>query len=616
MMNIILLSRDNFKMEAFVNKTATTIFLAVIFIATWLLWMPGMVSAEEVWWNDGWQYRKKISFNTTSTGADIKENLSEVPVLVRLHSGNFNFTNSREDGGDIRFVAANDTTLLKHHIEKFDTLDEIALLWVKVPHIAGSTDQGFIRMYYGNENAIGGQDAGGTYNIAQVAAYHMGEVEGPPQDATANDNHAAFFSGGQGLPGLIGNGISLNGGGDRVVVPETPSMDFSSGFTLSAWVRINMPQTDAILFSRQGTGGALSVGIEGTKIYAAIAETDGQLLITEKSTDLAVGSWHLINVVASPGSRLSIFLDGIEMIWVNLPGSLPAIAGDLIIGDDGQGGRSFIGDLDEVGIFTQPLSSDRIRAAFATQGPDGLFFMFGEELMGGGSGMPIFYLGTILKNITLDGLVVIGLLLLLSAASWIAFLGKTGFLFMANRDNQKFLNTFASNTDPVAVEIDNGEKYSSSNLFRVYRAGCKVILNGHPPAESNDQAKKPLTSSVIKTFRAELDKCYINETKRLNGNLTVLTMAISGGPFLGLLGTVWGVMNTFAAMAEAGEANIMAIAPGVASALSTTVVGLIVAIPALFAYNFLTSQIKSITADLTIFIDEFALKVENGGSES
>lgn len=89
-------------------------------------------------------------------------------------------------------------------------------------------------------------------------------------------------------------------------------------------------------------------------------------------------------------------------------------------------------------------------------------------------------------------------------------------------------------------------------------------------------------------------------------------MAISGGPFLGLLGTVWGVMNTFAAMAAAGEANIMAIAPGVASALSTTVMGLIVAIPALFGYNFLTSRIKEITADLAIFIDEFALKVENG----
>jgi biopolymer transport protein ExbB len=300
------------------------------------------------------------------------------------------------------------------------------------------------------------------------------------------------------------------------------------------------------------------------------------------------------------------------MIWANLPGKLPALTGDLVVGDSSQGGRSFIGDLDEIGIFSQPLSADRIRTAFASQGPDGLLMTFGEELMGGGSGMPIFYLGTILRNITLDGLVVIGLLLILSAASWIAFLGKTGFLMMTKRDNQKFLTSFQANANPVAVGISNGEKFSSSNLYRVYRAGCRVIENGHSTEDASDDPVPGVTSKVLKTFRTELDKWYINETKRLNGNLTVLTMAISGGPFLGLLGTVWGVMNPFAAMAEAGEANIMAIAPGVASALSTTVVGLIVAIPALFAYNFLTSQIKNITADLTVFIDEFALKVENG----
>jgi len=591
-----------------VSKRTFNLIGTLLFVVAGLLALPGNSSAEEAWWNEGWQYRKKINFNTTATGADITENLSDVPVLIRLHSGNLNFTNARGDGGDIRFVAADNVMLLKHHIEKFDTLDEIALVWVKVPRIPGSTDQSFIYMYYGNENAIGGQDAGGTFPPNQAAAYHLGEVEGLPLDATANDNNAVSFSGGQGLPGVIGNGVSLNGAGDSLVMADNPSLDFSSGFSLSAWVRINMQQADAWLFSRRGDAGSLVVGVEGTKIYAAISGKEEQTWITEKSTDLAVGTWHLVVVTGSPGNRLSVYLDGIEMIWVNLPAGLPAITGDLIVGDGSQGDHSFIGDMDEIGIFTQTLSADRIRAAFASQGPDGLLMTFGEEIMGGGSGMPVFYLGTILKNITLDGLVVIGLLLILAAISWIAFLGKAGFLFMANRDNRKFLDTFEAYTDPVAESIDNGDNFSSSNIYRVYRAGCRVIQNGNPAEAGTPQ----VSTKTLKTFRTELDKGYINETKRLNGNLTVLTMAISGGPFLGLLGTVWGVMNTFAAMAEAGEANIMAIAPGVASALSTTVVGLIVAIPALFAYNFLTSQIKSITADLTVFIDEFALKVENG----
>ena len=155
------------------NKVSFHLFVAIQVVVALLL-MPGPSMAEDAWWNDGWQYRKKINFNTTPTGADIKENLTDVPLLVRLHSGNFNFTNAREDGGDIRFVAADDMTLLKHHIEKFDTLDEIALVWVKVPRIAGSTDQGFIRMYYGNENAIGGQGALRPFSVDQVAAHSLG----------------------------------------------------------------------------------------------------------------------------------------------------------------------------------------------------------------------------------------------------------------------------------------------------------------------------------------------------------------------------------------------------------------------------------------------------------
>jgi biopolymer transport protein ExbB len=89
-----------------------------------------------------------------------------------------------------------------------------------------------------------------------------------------------------------------------------------------------------------------------------------------------------------------------------------------------------------------------------------------------------------------------------------------------------------------------------------------------------------------------------------------MTLGISGGPFWGLLGTVWGVMNTFASLAESGEANLSAIAPGVASALACTLFGLFVAIPALFAYSYLTNRMKNLNADTHVFIDEYSVKVE------
>ena len=165
------------------------------------------VAADE-WWNDQWQYRTRIGFDTTTTGADIKSNLSDFPVLVRLHAGNFNFMNAADTGEDIRFVSANHQVVLKHHVEKFDTIDEIAYLWVKIPQISGAATADFIWMYYGNKAAVGGQDDAATFDAQHVAVFHLGELEGPPQDATAYANHAASFSGGQGLPSVIGNGVN------------------------------------------------------------------------------------------------------------------------------------------------------------------------------------------------------------------------------------------------------------------------------------------------------------------------------------------------------------------------------------------------------------------------
>jgi len=75
-------------------------------------------------------------------------------VLIRLHSGNFSFSGSKADGSDIRFVSADDKSPLKYHIEKFDSKEEIALVWVKaLPGYPANSNQDFIWMYYGNSSA-------------------------------------------------------------------------------------------------------------------------------------------------------------------------------------------------------------------------------------------------------------------------------------------------------------------------------------------------------------------------------------------------------------------------------------------------------------------------------
>ena len=123
------------------------------------------------------------------------------------------------------------------------------------------------------------------------------------------------------------------------------------------------------------------------------------------------------------------------------------------------------------------------------------------------------------------------------------------------------------------------------------------------------QRSRALTIESIDAIRAAMDAKLVRETQKINSQMVLLTIAIAGGPFLGLLGTVVGVMITFAAIAASGDVNVNAIAPGIAAALAATVAGLAVAIPALFGYNYLSTRIKEIVADMRVFVDEFVTRI-------
>ena len=153
------------------------------------------------------------------------------------------------------------------------------------------------------------------------------------------------------------------------------------------------------------------------------------------------------------------------------------------------------------------------------------------------------------------------------------------------------------------LELDKGGKYPHSNLFKLYQAGLREIKKRQHEGE-----KLSLSGASMDAIKAAIDADLVRETQRQNAGMVLLTIAISGGPFLGLLGTVVGVMITFAAIAAAGDVNVNAIAPGIAAALLATVAGLAVAIPALFGYNYLASRIKNITIAMQIFVDEFVTR--------
>lgn len=574
------------------------------------------VADASAWWNEQWQYRKKISFDASPTGADLSETQTDVPVLVRLHLGNFEFDKAEDDLKDLRFLAADEITVLKHHIERFDPLEDVAFVWVNAPRIAASGVPSFIYMYYGNPNAAEAQDKKGTYNVGYSAVYHFNEIETPPSDMTAYENDVIEYSGAQGLPSVIGTGFAFNGAGDFITLPAHPSLEFEEAFTFSAWLKVEQPQNDAVLYVQESANKVFLIGIDGSELYVRTrklnVEGEGDEAVVEDydpdGIELGLGNWQHIAVTAARGRGATIYVNGVS-VYTDTNAAWPGkISAPIRLGA-GDGSNYFFGEMDEVRISTQARSASWFKAVIAGEGPEQKLFQIGIEEVGeGAGGLPVFYLNVIFKNITLDGWIVIGLLMLFLFVSSVIFTAKLFYLGSVAKDNRDFNEEYRKDIDPLSVDHES-EDFDNSTLFRVYREGLEGLKQRVGELRT-DAGPKKIEKGIIETYKVDLEKGFVQETQRLNARLVFLTMAITGGPFLGLLGTVWGVMNTFAAMAEAGEANIMAIAPGVASALSTTVIGLMVAIPSLFAYNYLATRVRNITADTVVFMDQLNVNVE------
>jgi len=122
-------------------------------------------------WNSDWSNQKKIGINAVG----VTPAQAQFPVVVRLHSGNFDFTSAKVDGSDLRFIAADDKTELKFHIEKYDSVNELAVIWVQLPKVDAADKDAHFWVYSGNEKATASADAKLTWDAATVAAFHFAE---------------------------------------------------------------------------------------------------------------------------------------------------------------------------------------------------------------------------------------------------------------------------------------------------------------------------------------------------------------------------------------------------------------------------------------------------------
>jgi biopolymer transport protein ExbB/TolQ len=215
-----------------------------------------------------------------------------------------------------------------------------------------------------------------------------------------------------------------------------------------------------------------------------------------------------------------------------------------------------------------------------------------------------------IQNATTEGKATVIVLLGLSLFSWTIILTKFRQLLIARKAAKKFFDAYASTRDPLDIK-KRGEEFDGAPAYALYERGAEELayqLEKNPVTVKGERRISPSSFEAVKVV---LEEAAAAQAMALEKGMIVLSTAVAGGPFIGLLGTVWGVMSTFAGIAESNSASLTAMAPGVAAALVATVTGLLVAIPAMFAYNFMVTSIRAITQELDGFASRYANQIEH-----
>jgi len=237
------------------------------------------------------------------------------------------------------------------------------------------------------------------------------------------------------------------------------------------------------------------------------------------------------------------------------------------------------------------------------------------------------------KQATPEGKTTICALLILSIFSWTVIITKSRQLLRARKAGKKFFAAYRETRDPMDL-ARKGLEFDGAPAYELYYSGAEELeyqLKNNPVqvatiksaarggstatgAETDVIARQittKITPSSFDSVRVALERAASTQALSLEKGMIVLSTAVAGGPFIGLLGTVWGVMETFSGIAKAASASLTAMAPGVAGALIATVTGLFVAIPAMFAYNYMVTTIRAITQELDAFASEYSTALEH-----
>jgi biopolymer transport protein ExbB len=590
-----------------------------IFLTALICLGLALPATANAWWQDDWHYRKQMTVDTTPQGAAISSASGRSAMLVRLHTGNFTFDGVNETGADIRFVSADDKTVLNHQIESFDPLMGIALIWVDVPRIEGGQRQD-IWMYYGNTKAQATGSGQATFDPDYSLVYHFdGVADAAAKDTSAYGNNAQAGVGSS-IDGVIGRALQFSG--QPLLLPASPSLQHAAGapFTFSAWVKPDQTSGDQLLLARRDGSNSLLVGLSQG---VAFVEVNGQRSLA--SQPLSVGQWQHVALTAD-ASQMHLYVNGREASV--LAGPMPAFNTSMAVGADipasavavvgsipapASNYLPFSGAIDELRLSKVARSPALILADASAQGAESKLLVYGVDEKQSGFGFGS--LGFLLHAVPMDAWVIIGVLVLMMIQSWIVMIRKSRSVSRVTDANRRFRDRFADvgiRLELLADDHDLSMQLKHSSLWNLYRVAVREIRTRRDQGADTSS----ISAATIEAIRASMDGVRTRENQQLSSKLSSLSNAIAGGPYIGLLGTVMGIMVVFLGTAMAGDVNINAIAPGMAAALLATAMGLFVAIPALFGYNRLITRNKEVSADMRVFVDEFITRLAELYGES
>lgn len=346
-----------------------------------------------------WKHMRRLSFNTTASGAAVDGNVENFPVLVRLTRSNFDFSEARAGGEDLRFIKP-DNTMYPYELEQWDAAGENAVVWVKIDTVFGGDSSHYVNMYWGNDSVSGKSDGPAVFDTSAqfTGVWHLDEeVEGRGnrsvyRDATVNGYHGRDDIAETGRDGIIGFGKnfgnsdtdSLNPQCDEVILPASSCFVRSSTapFTLSMWVKVGGLKNDLNRLFTVHRGDTL-----GSTFAFGIYKGDSVSLTLWQWTtpsrypvfnSITAGAWHHGAVCYHEG-LWSLYIDGYLVdsdtaSYYEAGGSTSAVIGGF--GDCRVSEPGFDGAMDEVRFEHIARSADWLRLCYMNQRMDDRLVVF------------------------------------------------------------------------------------------------------------------------------------------------------------------------------------------------------------------------------------------------